>query len=343
MSDPSIWSVSVGRWSRVHIRVHALFLAVAVGMVFLCTRADHDEGIGLGLLSVAVLLGSVLAHELGHYLAALRAGSTADQIVLGPLGGLVSHDVARQREAELVVAVAGPAVNFAILLAVLPILWALDIGVGGLLSPLEPVDLLGGPWWAATLKLTFWINWMLLGANLLPAFPLDGARLLRALLWPALDYRSAGHVAARASKLTALGIVVLAWFVRDIMCASVLPMWVPLVLLSVFVYFSAQQEVARLDEGDWDEELFNYDFSQGYTSLERGSDASGRPRPSLRRWLYNRREVRRRRRLSLEQAEEREVDEILLRLHESGMQGLTAKERALLNRVSARYRNRQSN
>ena len=54
-------------------------------------------------------------------------------------------------------------------------------------------------------------------------------------------------------------------------------------------------------------------------------------------------EMRRRRRLFLEQAEERQVDEILLRLHETGMDGLSAKERALLNRVSARYRNRQRN
>jgi stage IV sporulation protein FB len=61
----------------------------------------------------------------------------------------------------------------------------------------------------------------------------------------------------------------------------------------------------------------------------------------MRQWLQNRREMRRRKRLWQEQEEERQVDSILLRLHEVGLEGLSAKERALLNRVSARYRNRQ--
>ena len=61
----------------------------------------------------------------------------------------------------------------------------------------------------------------------------------------------------------------------------------------------------------------------------------------MRRWLDNRREQRQRRRQWIEQEEERQVDEILVRLHETGMNSLSAKERALLNRVSARFRNRQ--
>ncbi len=165
--------------------------------------------------------------------------------------------------------------------------------------------------------------------------------MLRALLCPALDYRSASLVAVRTSKLTAVGVVILAWLLWGEQSAAVLPTWVPLALFAVFVYSSASAEAAKLDENEWEEELFNYDFSQGYTSLERTMDPPHRPRSSVRRWLENRRELRRRKRQWQEQEEERQVDGILLRLHEVGMEGLTAKERALLNRVSARYRNRQ--
>jgi hypothetical protein len=63
----------------------------------------------------------------------------------------------------------------------------------------------------------------------------------------------------------------------------------------------------------------------------------------MQRWFNTRRELRRRRRESQERAEERQVDEILSRLRDTGLEGLTAKERALLNRVSARYRSRQQN
>jgi hypothetical protein len=165
--------------------------------------------------------------------------------------------------------------------------------------------------------------------------------VLRALLTPALDYRGAALVAVRTSKLTAVGVCVLAWLVRDAQSANVLPTWVPLALFAVFVFASASAEGSRIEETDWDEDLLSYDFSQGYTSLERTLDPPSKQGGTVRRWLENRREMRRRKRRFLEQQEERQVDEILIRLHEQGMDSLTAKERALLNRVSARYRNRQ--
>lgn len=342
MSDSPHWSLYLARLRRVHLRFHALFLAVAIFALFLSTSHPGEEAFGYGVLAVAVLFASVLAHEVGHCCAAVRVGGNAEQVVIGPLGGLAFPEVPREPQAELITAVAGPIMNLAIVLLSLPILWIAGIGVFDLLSPLQPSGLIQGPWWAVALKLTFWINWLMLVVNLLPAFPLDGARVLRALLWPALDYRGAGLVAVRSSKLTAIGVCILAYLVRDAESAYGLPTWVPLALFAVFVFSNASAEASRLEEADWEEELLGYDFSQGYTSLERTMDLPRKPaRSPVRRWLENRRKMRRRKQRWQEQEEERRVDAILIRLHETGLKGLTTKERALLQRVSARYRNRQ--
>jgi hypothetical protein len=233
--------------------------------------------------------------------------------------------------------------NLGLVLLVLPALIATGVDVLPLINPLQPPDLLEGAWWAVLLRLAFWVNWLLLIVNLLPAFPLDGARILRAIVWPALDFRHATLVATRATKLTAIALCVLAWVMRDDPSLRGLPAWVVLVLFAAWIYFFAKHETARLEEGEWDDDLYSYDFSQGYTSLERSLEPSRRTGSSVRRWLEHHREIRRRRRETIERHEERQVDEVLMRLHESGMQNLSAKERALLNRVSARYRNRQRN
>ena len=159
--------------------------------------------------------------------------------MIGPLGGLGPLEVPRERHAELFTILAGPLVNLALMQVVLPVLLLTGVSVMPLVSLLAPVGLLEGPWWAVPLKLTLWINGVLFIVNMLPALPLDGARLLRTLLWPSFDYRVAGHVAVRISKITALLICVLAWLVRDEYLAGVLPTWLPLVLLAVWIYCSA--------------------------------------------------------------------------------------------------------
>ena len=123
--------------------------------------------------------------------------------------------------------------------------------------------------------------------------------------------------------------------VREARCA------LTILLFAVFVFAGASAESSRIEEAEWEEDLLSYDFSQGYTSLERTMDPPSRQGSSLRRWLESRREMRRRKLRRQEQDEERQVDDILQRLHERGMNALSAKERALLHRVSARYRNRQ--
>ncbi|MEX2112594.1 MAG: hypothetical protein WD845_05375 [Pirellulales bacterium] len=341
MNDSSGWSLSLGRWGRVQFRLHALFLVVAVFAFVLATHSEPSGPAAKAALAVGILFVSVVAHELGHAFAVTRVGGSVERIVIGPLGGLGGHESPREPHAELIAILAGPLVNLGLLLLTLPLLLLAGVSVPILLAPLEPVGLTEGPWWTVALKLAFWTNWLLLVVNLLPAYPFDGARILRALLLPALDVRGACLVAVRISKLTALLLCVWAWFISDAATAWAWPAWLPLVMLAILVYFSAAQEAVKGEESDWDEELFSYDFSQGYTSLERSSQPRSRPPGPVLRWLHARRELRKQRRELQERDEERQVDEILSRLHASGMDGLGAKERALLQRVSARYRNRQ--
>jgi hypothetical protein len=106
--------------------------------------------------------------------------------------------------------------------------------------------------------------------------------------------------------------------------------------------FSARAEAVTSFASHRDDDPLGYDFSQGYTSLEREREAEGRSELGpVARWLEERREARHQRQRQLEDEEERRMDDILVRLHSLGIDGLSPEDRQILDRVSARYRNRQ--
>src|SRR3954452_2743407 len=91
------WSLSLGRWAGVTVYVHVFFLLFAVlALVF-----SLPDLVVAGSITVGVLLVSVLAHELGHALAALRVGGRVDAIVIGPVGGLLPPRVPDEPEVHL--------------------------------------------------------------------------------------------------------------------------------------------------------------------------------------------------------------------------------------------------
>ena len=348
MHDFSIWSLNLGRWSGIRVRLHAFFLLFAVGTIFLSTRTGSGDMVWIGALGILILFVSVLLHELGHCYTALRLGGHAEEIVIGPLGGLAPVSVPHEAQHELITSLAGPMVNFVIWLTVAPLLFLLsDHSLMGLLSPLAPQNLVEGTPLVIGLKLTFWLNWVLVLVNLLPTFPFDGSGALRAILWPAIGYRDAVVWVSRTAKIIALGFCVIAWWTYGRELAgleaevTLVPSWVPLVLMAIFLFFSANHDVTKLDRAELDEELFGYDFSQGYTSLQRGEEVSPDEREGLlERWRKRRREGKEQARQEKESTEERRVDEILDRLHKVGMNSLSEEDRAILHRVSARIRDR---
>ena len=350
MRDHSIWSISLGRWGGLHLRLHMFFLLFAALTLYLGWREGQqiaDDGIfWIGAASLLILLVSVLLHELGHCYAALSLGGTADQIVVGPLGGLAPVKLPNEPLYELLAVLAGPLVNLMVCLSCMPpLLVRHGSAAWGLLNPLQPENFPDSPAWLVGVQLTFWINWVLVLVNLIPAFPLDGGRALRAvlsLLLPTWSERDTALVVATLARLAAIGMIVAAWLLRDANPTVLVPTWFALVFLSIFLFFSAKQEVSRLDDEAEDDGPFGYDFSQGYTSLER--EETYAPRPEVpgpfAQWLRHRREAKRRHQREIEVEEERRVDDVLIRLHKSGLDGLSTEERALLHRVSARYRSR---
>jgi stage IV sporulation protein FB len=347
MRDANSWTLNCGWWGGVRVRAHASLLIVAVLAVYLVDRvfpARDDFAMRLlyPALWMAILLVSVVLHELGHLIAAWRLGGAIDLVVIGPLGGMNPPHVPHQPQREIAVALAGPLVNFILAASAAAGLFACGTNIHGLLlQPLYPTTLLDGSAWLVALNMVLWVNWVLFVVNLLPAAPLDGGRALRSVLWPATGYRVATRIMSHSGMLIALGLVLLSWLVYQPRELQLVPPWVPLLVMAIYLFFSAKQELDRMEEQDQEEELFGYDFSEGYTSLERAVRTASPKRVGIvRRWLQRRRKLRQRRLREMEQDEERRVDSILVRVKESGISSISPEERSLLQKVSRRYRDR---
>jgi stage IV sporulation protein FB len=349
MHGQTTWTLSLGRWSGVNVRMHVFFVLFGTFTLFLGWR-DHEllrERSWIAPTGLLLLFISVLVHEIGHCITAIRLGGDVDEIVIGPGIGLGPLHPPVDAQAECFMHLAGPLVNFALFMITGGIIWASSAEqFFGLLNPLQPQLLVEGVGWMVVLKLACWINWVMVLANLLPAFPFDGGRALRAALaahWPDASPQRAASVVGLVAKIAAAALTVIAWLVREQPTNQAIPLWFSLVILAIFLYFGAKQEEEQPSDLELDDELFNYDFSEGYTSLERSSDSRHDESGPFARWLEQRREAKRARQMELEADEERRADDLLARLHEKGMDSLSLDERRLLERVSARYRERHGN
>lgn len=182
------WSWKLGRISGIGVYIHATFLLL-VGWVALShwTRERTAGAAISGVVFILALFACVLAHELGHALAARRYGIATRDITLLPIGGVARLErMPEEPRQELWVALAGPLVSVVISLALFT-----GLALRASIVPLG-LDLTQGSF-AERLMV---INLFIAIFNLIPAFPMDGGRVLRALLATRYEYTHATHMAA---------------------------------------------------------------------------------------------------------------------------------------------------
>ena len=354
MRTPWIWSVSLGRWWNIHVRLHLFFFLFAVFVINISSLALVEPRLGI-ICPIALLL-SVLLHEIGHVVVARKLGGVAYEIVLSPLGGLSPVRVPYEPHSELVAIMAGTLVSAAICFVCALSLFVIQgdqAKLAELLSITTSYLTAGQELSVATLlRLVFWLNWSLILVNLIPAFPFDGGRSLHAVLsflWPELEPKQAILTICRLGKIISVLLLACAWNEFEPSSPSQPPAWLALVLLSIYVFFCSRREELQQAELERNEDtVFGYDFSQGYTSLELSlveddepqQKKSASPFRFVQKWIEKRKAEQKRRMVEQEREDENRVDEILSRLHEGGMHSLTPEDRALLDRVSKRYRSR---
>lgn len=217
------WSFSIGTVKGTSVRIHATFLLL---LLWVGVAGWLAEGAAAALHTLALLLLvflCVVLHEFGHIFAARRFGIRTPEVVLLPIGGVSRLErIPEEPHAEFIVAIAGPLVTLAIAGTLLVLL-------GGLPSPEE---LENGTDRHAILAQLAYINLALFVFNLLPAFPMDGGRVLRAGLARWLGHERGTRIAAGIGQVVAMLLGLLGLFSGNII----------LVLIAVFVYFAAGSE-----------------------------------------------------------------------------------------------------
>lgn len=218
------WSIPIARVLGSTVRIHVTFFLLLLWIAMSAYSAGGWDAARESLIFVLAIFGCVLAHEYGHALAARRYGIRTPDITLLPIGGVARLErMPTKPGREIVVALAGPAVNVVIALVLILFMGA-RFDADALAALQEE-----GPGLLARIAS---INVFLAVFNLIPAFPMDGGRVLRALLSFRMPRRRATHWAARIGQ----GLAFVFGFV-GLFGGNVL-----LVFIAVFIYLAATAE-----------------------------------------------------------------------------------------------------
>ncbi|WGT50514.1 site-2 protease family protein [Thioclava nitratireducens] len=218
------WSYSLGKIGGTVLRVHVTFVLLIIWITATAWAAEGPQAALVNMLFILSVFACVVLHEFGHATMAARFGVRTPDITLLPIGGLARLErIPENPKQEILIAVAGPAVNVVIFLIL-----TIFLGGRGWLSDLQSLDNPAQSFWG---RLAL-VNALLVAFNLIPAFPMDGGRVFRAALALFMDRVKATQVAARTGQVIAL--LFAYWGLT-----SGNPI---LVLIAVFIFFAAGSE-----------------------------------------------------------------------------------------------------
>lgn len=351
--DQATWSISLGRWAGAFVQVH-LFFAAFVLLTFVWAwfgpsgpESDLAANMGIATAGLVILLGSLLVHEFGHFLACHRAQGHVSSVMLMPWGGIDSAFL-HSAQGRLLFYLAGPLANLTVAAAcVVALRFGLEQSVGWeLLNPLRPEWQLDEPYHLLAIKFIFWLNWVLFLVNMLPGLPFDGGHIVPALLrvvGPSLETIHIVRTSFVVSIIGAMTLLVMAFVMGSRDSNDFYPASMALLPLAVTLFFSARLYMQHpVDEPphDWEyEEAFADDLHDASAFYD-DDFFEQEEEESISDWLAERQLDRERHARQLEEEEEQRADEILAKLHEHGLESLSEEDRSVLQRVSARYRKR---
>ncbi|HTR97868.1 MAG TPA: site-2 protease family protein [Candidatus Acidoferrales bacterium] len=218
------WSLRIGTVAGIRIEVHVTFVLMLLGFSLLTSSSPQDAL--QTALELILVFTCVVLHELGHAFAARRFGIRTREIVLLPVGGVARLErIPEKPGQEMFIALAGPAVN--VVLATAFGAWLFSRGE-------RPEQILASGGRGGTLEFLFIANVFMLGFNLIPAFPMDGGRVLRAGLATVMPYARATRYASLVGQGFALAFAAVALFFK---------LWV-LAFVALFVFATAGEERA---------------------------------------------------------------------------------------------------
>ncbi len=223
------WSYRIGRVAGTDIKVHVTFLLLLAWVAYSAFAAGGTAGAIADTAYIVALFGCVLLHEFGHILTARRFGVRTPDVILLPIGGVARLErIPSEPKQELLIALAGPVVTFVIAAALYavarasgqsPALWPPTLGSGSFAEQLMRINI-----------------WLLL-FNLVPAFPMDGGRVLRSLLATRIGLVRATRIAGAVGQMLAVGMGLIGLFLPN-------PI---LVLIALFVFAGARTETASVE------------------------------------------------------------------------------------------------
>lgn len=322
--NPLTWSVRMGRFFGIEVRVHVVLLLFILAELFRSLgAADEADAAPLDTFWTIIWLGGlfaiVLLHEFGHVFACRSTGGDADEILMWPLGGLAFCAPPHRWRAHAWTVIGGPLVNVVIAIVLGVVLgiatgswWRVAIPV-----PFTPIPYLESAWLQGVM-IVAWANMILLVFNLLPMFPLDGGRLLASLLWPKLGYVRSMRISLRIGYIAAICLGLVAILTSNLMLGAV----------AIFGGITCYHTHKQLQ---FTEEMMGFEYDEYALNLGREVDeAEAPPEPSKR-------ELKKaQKRAEAEARDAEELDRILKKIAEEGMESLSSREKRWLQAHSRR-------